>query len=190
MSHHARLGFVQSCCHPRSADAPAHGLSQDRVPRVAFLGFLELAKAELSSEQYRLCFLWFLTNNTWNFRFQLESNKIMIAFLFRQQPWDVQLPQMSSREVLALSCFCWTWHLLKPRPGPLCLPMGLAHKGASSSGAKEERLEVVAFIFGVHKYVFNTRRSRWNTVVLQRVLQKCFEYYRNSMDYKQDVIFT
>lgn len=95
-SHRARLGFVQSCCHPRSADAPAHGLSQDRVPRVAFLGFRELAKAELSSEQYRLystrLFLWFLTSKTWNFRFQLESNKIMIAFRFRQQPRGCSAP--------------------------------------------------------------------------------------------------
>lgn len=54
MSHHARLDFVQSCCHPSSADALAHGLAQDRVPRVAFLGFRELAQAELFSEQYRL----------------------------------------------------------------------------------------------------------------------------------------
>lgn len=70
------------------------------------------------------------------------------------------------------------------------LTHGISPQGSLIFWAKGERLEVVAFIFGVHKYVFNTRRSRWNTVVLQRVLQKCFEYYRNSMDYKQDVIFT
>lgn len=43
----------------------------------------------------------------------------------------------------------------------------LTHKRASSSGAEGERLEVVAFIFGVHRYVFNTWGSRWTTVVLQ-----------------------
>lgn len=43
----------------------------------------------------------------------------------------------------------------------------LTNKRASSSGAEGERLEVVAFIFGVHRYVFSTWGSRWNTVVLQ-----------------------